>query len=144
MSKSEAVSITHSRTRCDLGKREGSCVWYIYICVLFHRWEEWWMDEVHSHCNGTLVYHGRRRKERVCLKKKKINLFNQGYLNEFLTIYPCCVSMISLQDWGRVNIRTESWRGVKGTSHEATRRDFSILSKTEGTKVSFLDHRSLQ
>lgn len=68
MSKSEAGLITHSRTRRDLGKRGGSCTWY--ICVLFHRWEEWWMDEVYRHCNGTPVHHGRGGKEEgVCLKK---------------------------------------------------------------------------
>lgn len=59
------------------------------------------MDEVYSHCNGTLVYHGRGQEaERECLKKIIFGLFNQGYLNEFLAIYPCCGFMISLQDWG--------------------------------------------
>lgn len=123
MSKSEAVFIPHNRTWCDLGKREGSCTWC--ICVLFHRWEEWWMDEVYSHCNGTLVYHGRGEEERGCLKKIKFSLFNQGYLNEFLTIYPCCAFMISLQDWGGVGWgggvggKYENWelKAVEGASH---------------------------
>lgn len=33
-------------------------------------------------------------------KKIKFSLFNQGYLTEFLTVYPCCGFMISLQDCG--------------------------------------------
>lgn len=58
-------------------------------------------------------------EERGCLKKIKFSLFNQGYLNEFLTIYPCCAFMISPQDWGGVgecgvNMRTGSWRLSRG------------------------------
>lgn len=72
---------------------------------------------------------GGRRKERGCLGKKiKFSLFNQGYLNEFLTIYPCCGFMISLQDWwgggqwsGGVNMWTESWRLSGGWGHHTWR-----------------------
>lgn len=76
MSKSEAVFIPHSRTWCDLGKREGSCAWC--ICVLFHRWEEWWMDEVYSHCNGTLVYHGRGGRRKGVFEKNQIQPLQSG------------------------------------------------------------------
>lgn len=60
------------------------------------------MDEIHSHHNGTLVYHGRGRKRKGVLERIKVSLFNQDYLKEFLTIYPCCAFMISLmlEDWG--------------------------------------------
>lgn len=111
MSKSEAGFITHSRTGCDLGKKGGSCTWY--MCVLFHRWEEWWMDEVYSHCNGTPVYHGGWERGRGVLEKIKFSLFNQRCLNEFLTIYPCCAFMISLQDWGG-GYENWEWKGVEG------------------------------
>lgn len=54
------------------------------------------MDEVHSHHNGTPVYHGAGKRGRGVLERIKVSLFNQDYLKEFLTIYPCCALMISL------------------------------------------------
>lgn len=116
MPKSVVVFITHSRTWCDLGKREASCTWY--ICVLFHRWEEWWMDEVHSYCNGTLVYHGSGGRKEVFGKKKNQIRPLQSGLPKWI---PDNISLLWFHDklpvcggWVGVNMRTESWRLWRG------------------------------
>lgn len=57
----------------------------------------------------TMVGGGKKKRKGVFGKKIKFSLFNQGYLNEFLTIYPCCGFMISLQDWGGWG--AVEWRG---------------------------------
>lgn len=115
MSKSEAGFITHSRTRRDLGKRGGSRTWY--ISVLFHRWEEWWMDEVCCHCNGTPVYHGRGGgKRKGCVWKNKIQPLQSAPPKWIPDNIPLLCFHDKPAGLGRANMRSESWR-VSGGHH---------------------------